>query len=252
VAARDAPFAAQLRRRAFAAGRQFTVAQPRVRELQGHGLGAAGRVRRKQVRERWKRGARHSHLPNFTAASSPRDARRPRCAASIGEPMSNPDQDRASPDNLRRRWFAGLAALGGIGLLGASAQAHGWRRHGGMDGEHAARRIQRRIERLVAYVGGTAQQQERLMAIATTALADLRPLRDQRRAARVRGLDLLAAPTIDRAALEQARAAQMQVADAASRRMAQAMADAAEVLTPEQRGKAVERMKRRMENRRGR
>lgn len=80
------------------------------------------------------------------------------------------------------------------------------------------------------------------------ALDALRPLRDQRRAARARGRDLLGAPTIDRAALEQARAAQMQAADAASRRMAQAMADATEVLTPEQRAKAVDRMKRRMES----
>ena len=164
--------------------------------------------------------------------------------------MNNTDKDPAQPANFGRRWFAGIAALGGLGLVGAGAQAHGWRRHGGMDGEHAARRIERRIDRLVTHVGGTAQQKERLVAIATAALADLRPLRDQRRAARVRGLDVLAAPAIDRAALEQARAGQMQAADAASRRMAQAMADAAEVLTPEQRAKAVDRLKRRMESRR--
>jgi len=60
---------------------------------------------------------------------------------------------------------------------------------------------------------------------------------------------LLAAPTIDRAALEQVRVAQMQSADARSRRTLQAMADAAEVLTPEQRAKAAERMRRRMERR---
>jgi protein CpxP len=167
-----------------------------------------------------------------------------------GEHMSNPEQVPMPSVDNRRRWFAGLAALGGLGLLGAGAQAHGWRRHGGMDGEHAARRIERRIDRLVRHVGGTAQQKERLMAIATTALADLRPLREQRRAARLRSLDLLAAPTIDRAALEQARMAQMQSAEAKSRRLAQALADAAEVLTPEQRAKAVERMKRRMEGRR--
>lgn len=165
--------------------------------------------------------------------------------------MSTREQDPARPANPRRRWFAGLAALGGLGLLGAAgAQAHGWRRHGGLDGDHAARRIERRIDRMIRHVSGTAQQKERLVAIATAALADLRPLRDQRRAARLRGLDLLAAPAIDRAALEQARVAQMQAADAASRRVAQAMADAAEVLTPEQRARAVERAKRRLENRR--
>jgi Spy/CpxP family protein refolding chaperone len=164
--------------------------------------------------------------------------------------MSNTGQEPLPPGNARRRWFAGLAALGGLGLLGAGVQAHGWRRHGGGDAEHAARRIERRIDRLVRHVGGTAQQKERLVAIATAALADLRPMREQRRSARLRGLDLLAAPAVDRAALEQARVARMQAADAASRRIAQAMADAAEVLTPEQRARAVERMKRRMESRR--
>jgi Spy/CpxP family protein refolding chaperone len=164
--------------------------------------------------------------------------------------MSNPTPDSSEPRNIGRRWFAGLAALGGLGLLAATAQAHGWRRHGGMDGEEGAHRIERRIERLVKAVDATPQQKDRLVAIATAALADLRPLREQQRASRLRGMQLLAAPTIDRAALEQVRVAQMQAADARSRRMVQAMADAAEVLTPEQRVKAADRMKRRMEWRR--
>lgn len=164
--------------------------------------------------------------------------------------MSNIAPDTPQPGNIGRRWFAGLAAVGGLGLLAASAQAHGWRRHGGMDGEESTRRMERRIERLVQAVGATPEQKARLVAIATAARADLRPLREQQRAQRVRGMQLLAAPTIDRAALEQVRVAQMQAADARSRRMTQAMADAAEVLTPEQRTKAAERMKRRMERRR--
>ncbi len=164
--------------------------------------------------------------------------------------MSNTPPDSTQPGNIGRRWFAGIAALGGLGLLTAGAQAHGWRRHGGMDGEKGARRIERRIERLVRAVGATPEQKDRLVAIATAALADLRPLREQQRASRLRGMELLAAPTIDRAALEQVRVAQMQSADARSRRMVQAMADAAEVLTPEQRFKAAERIKRRMERRR--
>jgi hypothetical protein len=43
------------------------------------------------------------------------------------------------------------------------------------------------------------------------------------------------APVIDRAALEQWRAAQMQRMDVMSRRVAAAVEDGAEVLTPEQR-----------------
>ena len=161
---------------------------------------------------------------------------------------------KTSPDtnesiNPRRRWFAGLAALGGLGLLGAQAQAQGWGWHGRLDPEERARRLEWRIGKLVQDLGGTAEQKSRLVAIASAAMADMRPLRDQGRQARLRGLELLAAPVIDKVALEQARLAQMQAVDARSRRMTQALADAAEVLTPAQRVQAAARMKERMERR---
>lgn len=163
--------------------------------------------------------------------------------------MTEPLDDSAQPGKSgksRRRWFAGLAALGGAGLLGAAAHAQGWGRHGAMDPEEMARRMDWRIGRLVKDVGGTPQQKDRLVAIATATLAELRPLREQMRAARKRGMELLAAPTVDRAALEQLRAAQMQAADTRSRKLVQAMIEAAEVLTPEQRAKAAQRLQSRM------
>ena len=150
------------------------------------------------------------------------------------------------PDS-RRRWFTGLAAVGGLALLGAQSQAHAW---GRLDPEERARRMEWRIGRLMEEVGGTPQQKDRLVAIATAAFADLRPLREQMRESRRRGLELLATPVIDRRALEQVRATQMQLADARSRRTVQAMADAAEVLTHEQRLKVAERLKQRMDRRR--
>ena len=159
--------------------------------------------------------------------------------------MTTPESP-AAPKTSRRRWFAGLAALGGLGLLATQVPAHGWGRHRALDPEERARRLDYRIGRMVKDVGGTPQQKERLVAIASAAMADLKPLRDQARQARLRGLELLAAPVIDRVALEQQRALQMQSADARSRRMVQAMAEAAEVLTPEQRVKVADRMKRRM------
>lgn len=147
----------------------------------------------------------------------------------------------------RRRWIASMAAMGGLGLFGVQAQA-AWER-GRLDPEERARRMQWRIGRMVQEVGGTPQQRDQIVAIATAALADLKPLREQAREARRRGLELLAAPVIDRRALEQLRATQMQIADARSRRRLQATADAAEVLTPEQRLKVTERMKQRVERR---
>jgi periplasmic protein CpxP/Spy len=164
--------------------------------------------------------------------------------------MTTPSADSQQPGNSRRRWFTGVAALGGLALLGAQAQAHAWGRRGGLDPEERARRMEWRIGRLVQEAGGTPQQKDRLVAIAMAALADLRPLREQMRKSRQRGLELLATPVIDRRALEQVRATQMQLADAKSRRTLQAMAEAAEVLTPEQRLKVAERLKQRMDRHR--
>jgi protein CpxP len=165
--------------------------------------------------------------------------------------MNNPPESTPAPQNSRRRWFAGLAALGGLGLVAAQVPAHGWGRQGAVDPQERARRLDYRIGRLVKDVGATPEQKDRLVAIAAAARTDLRPLGEQARQARRHGLELLTAPVIDRRALEQQRLLQMQAADARSRRILQAMADAAEVLTPDQRAKAAERLKARMQHRQG-
>jgi periplasmic protein CpxP/Spy len=165
--------------------------------------------------------------------------------------MNPAPESPAAPRNSGRRWFAGLLALGGIGLVAAQAPAQGWRGRGALDPEERARRLDYRIGRLVQDVGGTPDQKARLVAIATAAIADLRPLREQALQARQQGLALLAAPVIDRSALEQQRALQIQAADARSRRTVQAMADGAEVLTPEQRVQVAARWQSRMQRGRG-
>ena len=50
----------------------------------------------------------------------------------------------------------------------------------------------------------------------------------------------LSKPTIDRVALEQLRTEGIELADTASTRLVEALADAAEVLTPEQRAELME------------
>jgi periplasmic protein CpxP/Spy len=158
--------------------------------------------------------------------------------------------DNSPQPASRRRWFAGLAVVGGVTLLGTAAQAHGWGRRHRLDPQEMAHRLQWRIGRLVQEAGGTPQQKDRIVAIASAALTDLRPLREQRRQARRHGLELLSAPVVDRGALEQLRVAQLQLADTTSRRTLQAFADAAEVLTPEQRAKVAEHLKHRMDRHR--
>lgn len=111
-----------------------------------------------------------------------------------------------------------------------------------MSPERVDARIDRMSERLVRSVGGTAEQKEKVSTIAKAAAKDLRELRKQGGDLRRQSMDLLKAPTIDRAAVEDLRSRQMAVADALSKRMSTALADTAEVLTPEQRVKLAERL----------
>jgi len=125
---------------------------------------------------------------------------------------------------------------------------HGWH-HGPMDAEGMARRIDKSVEWVLSDVGASAEQKTRVATIARQAAADLAPLRDRHRAARRQAVELLAAPAIDRAAIERLRAEQLRHADDASKRLTQALADIAEALTPEQRAQLRERLERRMSRR---
>jgi Spy/CpxP family protein refolding chaperone len=170
-----------------------------------------------------------------------------------------------------RRWRATGLAAAAVALLALGACSHGpqgpWQEgsrdghahgaqhghhHGGRGGpmsgpmspEQTARMAERMAERIVGAADGTPEQKQKIQAIAQAAFTDLAPMREQMHTARRDAMALLAAPTVDRAAIEALRARQIAAADGASRRMAQAMADAAEVLTPEQRARLAERMQR--------
>jgi Spy/CpxP family protein refolding chaperone len=101
------------------------------------------------------------------------------------------------------------------------------------------------VRHLAIEVDATAEQQEKLRGIVKSAVGDLIPMREKVRNARERVRSLLTQPTIDRTAIEAFRAEQIALADQASKRLAQALADAAEVLTPEQRQQVSEHMQRR-------
>jgi Spy/CpxP family protein refolding chaperone len=156
--------------------------------------------------------------------------------------MSTPTTART----LRRAFAASLATVALTAAVGAAVAAPppgqpGW--HGGFDADPAAqgRRIDAMLGRWLADVDATPEQRERIAAIMKGAANDLAANRASRADARRQALALLAAPTIDRAQLEKLRVEQMQLADFSSRRMLQAMADSAEVLTPAQRAKLAER-----------
>jgi Spy/CpxP family protein refolding chaperone len=90
---------------------------------------------------------------------------------------------------------------------------------------------------LLDRVGATADQKDKIHTIFKAAFTDMKSSHDQERAGRDQMMALLTAPTIDRNAIESLRIQQHQLEDTTSRRMTQALADAASVLTPEQRAK---------------
>jgi protein CpxP len=152
-----------------------------------------------------------------------------------------------------RRWKLAGLAVAAAGVLALGACSHGPHRgwgdgpmSGQTDPDRAARFTGKMADRIVSAVDGTPEQRQRIGAIAQGAATDLAPLREQMRTARRRSIELLSAATIDRAAIETLRAEQVALADTASKRIARALADTAEVLTPEQRVKLAERMSRRM------
>ncbi|NLD55828.1 MAG: periplasmic heavy metal sensor [Burkholderiaceae bacterium] len=122
---------------------------------------------------------------------------------------------------------------------------HGEMRGRGFSAERMGERIDRMAYRLVRSVDGTPEQEIKIREIARTAAKEVAELRKQGRELRKQGMDLLKAPSIDRAAIESLRGQQMALQDSISKRMSTAFADAAEVLTPEQRVKLAERAEQR-------
>jgi periplasmic protein CpxP/Spy len=170
--------------------------------------------------------------------------------------MSNTPQSSGSEQNPRRRFFrrAAIATLiGGIAAgIGFKAFAHGgfggWRCGGFMAGPLDPARVDEHLERMLKHlyveIDATEEQKQRLAPIVKQAAKDLLPLRERMHDARRKGLELLTQDSVDRAAIETLRAEQLQLAEQASKRIAQALADAAEVLTPAQRKELAQRVER--------
>jgi len=103
----------------------------------------------------------------------------------------------------------------------------------------------RGLDRMLDGLNATDQQRAQIRQIAEAAANDLRAQRQAGRELRQRAMQIFTAPSVDAAAAESVRQQMMAQADQASRRMTQAMVDAARVLTPEQRAKLGERMRER-------
>jgi Spy/CpxP family protein refolding chaperone len=163
------------------------------------------------------------------------------------------DNNAAAPASRSgRRWLIAAALALAVGAAGATfaGGAMGLPGHQGRAGHMAMdpAAMDAHIDKMVGQfaANASADQKARVAAIAKAAMAGLRPAHTEFRQAHARAHELLMAPVIDRAALEQLRAEQMQRMDFMSRRLLTAVEDASDVLTPEQRAKFAEHLKARM------
>jgi protein CpxP len=169
------------------------------------------------------------------------------------EEQRNPRRRRAKAWLIAAVVAISAAAAGSIATAASGFGPGSWHHGGFMGGMGGGmggfggfmepeQRVERMIKHLAVEVDATADQQSKLVAIAKGAVKDLLPMREKALATRQQAVDLLSAATVDRAAIERLRSEQLALAETASKRIAQAIGDAAEVLTPAQRKDLADRV----------
>ncbi len=167
--------------------------------------------------------------------------------------------DKSQPKKTNRRYIlaASIIALGLTGAAGAQALAQsktfehitvaakwhggGWR-HGEMTAAEMDKHIERMVKHLAIEIDATDAQQERLITLVKSLAADMMPIKQDMREAGKAVQNILTAPTVDRAALESLRSERMAQMNEVSKNLSTALADAAEILTVEQRRIVAERI----------
>lgn len=172
------------------------------------------------------------------------------------EPRKASLEPNAPRKPARRRWL-GYTLVGAAAILGvtsvtavATGGPDGWcpggyeRMHwgggkprGGFEPGMMREFAGRKVDRLLYEVDATPEQREQVKGILRKAFEEMGDRRDQRRQSRQAIVEILTAPEIDRAKLQALRAERLEQMEQASERIMEAFADAAEVLTSEQRAK---------------
>ncbi|MEJ6000474.1 Spy/CpxP family protein refolding chaperone [Paucibacter soli] len=135
--------------------------------------------------------------------------------------------------------FAALALV----MAGSLAQAQGHGPRGGMMMMGGPGMLGAHAEHMLDAVDATDAQRAQIKQIMDAARADLKATHESARALHAQSLTLYAAANIDAVSIEALRQQQQALHETISKRMSQAFIDAARVLTPEQRAKLAERMK---------
>lgn len=161
------------------------------------------------------------------------------------------DKNTACPANRKHRLgrraritlavvtLVGVGAVLGAGATAQAARMGGWHGMGHHWSARSEEQVRERALDKAAWVLGridaTPEQESRINAIVSALVGDLYGLRGEHREHRRQLISELARPQVDRGTLEKIRSDEMALADSASRAMVNAVADATEALTIEQR-----------------
>ena len=164
-----------------------------------------------------------------------------------------PHEPRAPRRGIRATWVVVLVLAAGLtGAVATTAFSSGggfgpgrWHEgfmHRPFDPAQAEARADRMVRHLAIELDASNEQQDKLRTVVRSTLKDVLPMREKVQAARQQARKLLTDPTINRAEIERLRVEQIALADTFSKRVAQALGDAGEILTPEQRRKLDEHL----------
>jgi periplasmic protein CpxP/Spy len=164
---------------------------------------------------------------------------------------TNPGAARPLRVLLFNRYTAAAMLVGAALAAGMGAIAHGTSACNGgmlMDGTQSSADVSAHVDHMLKHfyveIDASAAQKAQIDPLVKQAVADLLPLRTQARAAHTSAVQALTQATIDRGALETARAEHLQLADQASKRIVQLIADVGDVLNVQQRKTLADHLER--------
>ena len=146
-----------------------------------------------------------------------------------------------SNEDKKPRYFGRALAITAVvaAVAGGAAVAFAQHAQHVLHGHGAAGHAEH-VQVMLSAIGASDAQKAEFEAVLTPAFAELDVMHDAHSEAMRRLHELLGAPTVDPARIEALRVEQLSVIDVASQRFTTALAEAAAVLSPEQRAALVQ------------
>jgi len=194
-----------------------------ARENIGHYIGVTGRV---ATHKQWRD---EMNSPNSSTTAKSAKNKRTKLAAILGA--------------------ASLVAVGTFATVayssgGSYAKEHkmGGLMHGAGDPAKFEKKLDKKMKFFAFALDATDEQQAKLKTVILALAKEVRPMKAKMYEAREQLHTLLSQTKIDRGAIENLRAEKIAMIDTMSRKVSAAIADAGEILSPEQRLKLVKFM----------